>query len=420
MNNIILTTFLALNPVLLFAQLPAGSVAQYPLNNTANDVSGNGNNGTLASTSSDFNRFGTANTATAFIAGTSTGTFPGTLETAMSNVFSLGYWFKTSMSAPSAAQWYSGIALVDAEVCGVTNDWGTALIDGGKVCLGIGNPDMTIKSTATYNDGIWHFLTATWDPVAATMVLYVDGSQVATASGTGTAARSAPPLIGMGRNPCVASGVYTGSLDDAIAYNRALSPIEVSNLYNYFNAIPLPLQWESFSGQAEGQLVYLKWVTGAEIDNDHFDIERSADGNYFSAIGTVPDRDGIKISSGSSLYHFTDANPTQGNNYYRIRQVDIDGKYTYSYIVVVFLKKAGSGISLQTNPVGGELAMVNDGLVLIQRIQVMDISGRILIDQATNSGNSLVKISSAGLSPGYYILKIAAGGNYTTIGFLKL
>ena len=371
----------ALCPVFLFAQLPAGSIANYPLNNTASDISGNGYDGTLTSTSGDINRFGTGSSATAFTAGTSSGTLPGTLATALSGNFSIGYWFKTTMNAPTATFWYSGVALVDAEVCGVTNDWGTALIDGGKVSMGIGNPDLTIKSVSNYNDGAWHFVTATRNQGTAVVSLYVDGVQVATTSGTNSAALTAPALIGLGRNPCVAGGVYTGDLDDVIAYNRVLSSIEVTNLYNYYNSTPLPLRWKSFAGQVREGQVYLTWETENSINNSRFDIERSADGANFSAIGVVPDKGGVDNSAGGAVYSFTDPHPAKGNNFYRIRQVDIDGKYSWSSVVEFSIGSVSSVIHLQSNPVTDEAILVNNDQLLVRRMQVVDVAGRILSDQ---------------------------------------
>jgi len=412
---------LSISPIQLLAQLPTGRIAAYPFNNSATDISGNSYNGTLVSTSNDINRFSTANSAIAFTAGTSSGTLPAALATAVSNDFSIGYWFKTTMSASANTQWYGGVGLVDAEVCGGTNDWGTALIDGGKVCMGIGNPDITIKSTiSTYNNGAWHFVTATRNKAAGTIILYVDGSQVATTSGTNTSALSAPTLVGLGRNPCVATGVYTGSLDDIIAYNRVLTATEVTNLYNYYNAIPLPLHWKSFTGRVEGGLVYLKWETENSVNNDRFEIERSTEGTDFLSIGVLPDKDGLDIAVGSSLYNFTDRNPSKGNDFYRIRQVDKDGKVSWSSILEFSLRNAFSGIHLQTNPVVDELVLVNKDQILIQRIQVMDLSGKILIDQALNSDNSLLKINTLSLRWGYYLLRFSAAGNNTTIGFVKL
>ncbi len=407
-------------PIFLFAQLPAGSIANYPLNNSAADVSGNGYDGTLNSTSGDINRFGTAGSATAFAAGTSTGTFPGSLATALSGDFSIGYWFKTAMTAPTATFWYSGIALVDAEVCGGTNDWGTALIDGGKVCMGIGNPDLTIKSTlSNYNDGGWHFVTATRNQSTAVITLYIDGSQAATTSGTNSGALTAPTLVGLGRNPCVAGGVYTGDLDDVIAYNRVLSSTEVANLYSYYSSTPLPLRWKSFTGQVEDAQVYLKWETENSINNDRFEIQRSADGAAFSVIGVVSDKSNTPNTAGGAVYSFTDPHPSKGNNFYRIRQVDIDGTYSWSSVVEFSIGTVLSVIHLLSNPVADEAILVNNDQLLVRRMQVADVAGRILSDQALNSSNSTLKINTQNLRPGYYLLRVNAAGRNTTLAFLK-
>jgi hypothetical protein len=405
----------------LQAQLPAGSIASYPFDNSAVDNSPTAYNGTLVSTANDANRFGTANKATAFTAGTSTGTLPAALATALSNDFTIGYWLKTTMTAPSSGQWYGGSALVDAEVCGQTNDWGTALIDGGKIALGIGNPDITIKSTlATYNDGAWHYITATRNQSAGVVILYVDGSQVATASSTNTTPLSAPPLIGLGRNPCAATGVFTGSLDDVIAYNRVLSAAEVTSLFNFYNAVPLPLQWESFTGKADQDAVYLEWKTANAVNNDRFQIERSNDGMGFSAIGMLPQPGGAAGTFGIAVYHYTDNNPSKGNNFYRIRQIDKDGKYSLSPILEFTVGDPVSGIHLQINPVADEATLVNDDQLRVQRMQITDLSGRILTDQAFESTNSLLKIHLPALPPGYYLMAVTAAGHKTIIRFIKL
>jgi hypothetical protein len=421
MRNIFFLACLSISPVVLLAQLPAGSIASYPFDNSAADISGNGYNGTLVSTSNAANRFSTANSATAFTAGTSSGTLPGTLATALSNDFTIGYWFLTTMTAPTSSQWYGGTSLIDAEVCGQTNDWGTALIDGGKVCMGIGNPDLTIKSTlSTYNNGAWHFVTATRNHTTGVIILYIDGAQVATTSGTNTGVLSAPSLIGLGRNPCVASGVYTGTLDDLIAYNRVLTATEVTNLYNYYNTTPLPLHWVSFTGQVEGGLVQLKWKTENSVNNDHFEIERSTGNSDFSVIGVLSDKDGIDIAAGSSLYNFIDISPSKGNDFYRIKQVDKDGKYSWSSILSFSPGNASARIHLKTNPVANELILVNNDRIFIQRIQIMDISGRVLIDQAPYSSNPLLQINTSPIPPGYYLLRVNATDTNTTIGFVKL
>ena len=270
--------------IAVLAQVPAGWVALYPLNNSAADISGNGYNGTLVSTTPDVNRFGETGGATAFVATVSTGTLPSGLVTTLANDFTVAYWVKTTMAAPSSTQWYSGAALVDGEVCGGTSDWGTALINGGQIAFGIGNPDITIISPLSYNDGSWHFITATRAEAAGVITLYVDGSQVATTSGVSTAPRTAPPLIGLGRNPCVATGVFTGSLDDMIAYNSVLTPTQVSNLFTYYSSVALPIHWGSFTGRIEAGQADLNWTTENSADDARFEIERSTAGSAFSIL----------------------------------------------------------------------------------------------------------------------------------------
>jgi hypothetical protein len=404
-----------------FAQVPPGFVALYPFNNSAIDVSGNGNNGTLTSTSNDANRFGSAASATAFVAGTSTGTLPSTLVTALANDFSVGYWVKTTMSAPSSTQWYGGAALVDAEVCGATSDWGTALINGGQIAFGIGNPDITIISPLSYNDGAWHFVTATRAAAAGVITLYVDGSQVATISGTSTAARTAPPLIGLGRNPCVATGVFTGSLDDMIAYNSTLTPTQVSNLYNYYNAIALPIQWGAFTGEVNAGMAYLTWTTENTSTAIRFEVQRSAAGGAFANIGEIQATAGVQAADGSTLYRFTDPHPSPGNNFYRIEGIDAAGNNSWTSILELTATAGdAAGIRLQANPVAGELSLINNGAIFINRLQILDVAGRILLDQSPNSSNALIGLQTSGLKGGYYFLRIGEPGNTITIPFLKL
>jgi hypothetical protein len=412
---------LALFPLLLFAQLPAGSIARYSLDNSAVDVSGNGYNGTLTSTSGTANRFATANGATGFTAGSSTGTLPGTLVTAMQDDFSIGYWFNTTMTAPGAAQWYSGTALIDAEVCGSTSDWGTALINGGGVSMGIGNPDITIASPSTsYNDGNWHFVTGTRAEASGTIILYVDGVQVATTSGTATTPRTAPSIIGLGRNDCDATGVYTGSLDDVIAYARVLSPTEVTNLFNYYTATALPLTWVSFTGQAKADQVLLQWQTANVVGNADFEIDRSTDGVNFAEIGLLSNGDSTVVDPGTYSYHFLDPNPVKGLNFYRLKQVDYDGHSSYSAVVEVNIGSALAAFRLQTNPVASTVTLVNTGQQMVERMQVIDVSGRVIIDQAPNSTNSLLSENVQQLQSGYYFLRISSNNNTATLPFIKL
>ena len=97
-------------------------------------------------------------------------------------------------------------------------------------------------------------------------------------------------------------------------------------------AAALDVKWLSFTGINNGNSNLLEWSTATEINNDHFDIERSSNGISFEKIGIVK---GSGNSSTPLHYQAADNHPLGGNNYYRLRQIDIDGKYTYSVVIIV-------------------------------------------------------------------------------------
>jgi hypothetical protein len=140
--------------------------------------------------------------------------------------FTISLWIKTSQKAKDG-QWYNGAGLVDAEVAGVTDDFGTALV-GGYFALGVGNPDTTIKGKTRLNDGRWHHLAAVRSRTSGALRLYVDGIQEASSTG-GKQALTAPQQMMIGRlqtnlNP------FRGHIADVRIFDRVLSDDEIGKL----------------------------------------------------------------------------------------------------------------------------------------------------------------------------------------------
>ena len=92
----------------------------------------------------------------------------------------------------------------------------------------------------------------------------------------------------------------------------------------------LPVEFASVEVENKGKSNLIEWSTAVEINNEYFAVERSADGRNFTAIGKV---DGNGTTFDKSYYTFIDESPAATINYYRIKQVDLDGKYDYSKIV---------------------------------------------------------------------------------------
>jgi|GEM_PF-2552262 len=105
------------------------------------------------------------------------------------------------------------------------------------------------------------------------------------------------------------------------------SPIMIKNTGVIINNEPLPLELTSFQGISERQSVQLNWSTANEENVKQFDIERMNDFDEWNWIGSV------RYTDSNNKYSFTDRNPSQGSNYYRLAVIDFDNSYFYSNIV---------------------------------------------------------------------------------------
>jgi hypothetical protein len=118
------------------------------------------------------------------------------------------------------------------------------------------------------------------------------------------------------------------------------------------NAVPLsvlPVELIFFDAQADlvNKQVKLSWATASEKDNDFFSIERSANGRVFYSIGTVQ---GAGDHVGRLDYSFSDMSPLQGISYYRLKQTDFDGTYSYSSVVRIILPAGNTEAVVFPNP----------------------------------------------------------------------
>lgn len=95
---------------------------------------------------------------------------------------------------------------------------------------------------------------------------------------------------------------------------------------------PLPVELISFTGKKVENGVRLEWETASESNNDHFEIERSLDGENFKSIAKIS---GQGTTTQAHTYSFLDTAPWPMENYYRLKQVDFDGEATFSDIVAV-------------------------------------------------------------------------------------
>jgi len=96
----------------------------------------------------------------------------------------------------------------------------------------------------------------------------------------------------------------------------------------------LPIELIDFSAKAVGDKVHVTWITGTEINNDYFTIQKSKDGKDWIAAGRAA---GAGNSTSILYYEFTDENPLPGASYYRLKQTDLDGHISWSDSAEVFV-----------------------------------------------------------------------------------
>jgi hypothetical protein len=212
----------------LVLALDAANIKSYPGSGTTwTDMSGLGNNGTLTNGPT----FSSNNAGSIEFDGTNDYVV---LTRPVQDDFTLSCWFRTTQSftiyTSGAFHWWQGAGLVDCEVGNVVNDFGLSL-NAAKVSFGVGgSSDTSIQSPLTYNDNVWHYAVATRIRSSGALVLYVDGTLVASGTGGTNSLTTATQLrIGSLQTN---TNFFLGNIAQASIYNRALSAAEVLQNYN--------------------------------------------------------------------------------------------------------------------------------------------------------------------------------------------
>ncbi|MDX1913072.1 MAG: T9SS type A sorting domain-containing protein [Saprospiraceae bacterium] len=178
------------------------------------------------------------------------------------------------------------------------------------------------------------------------------------------------------------------------------------NDFTFNGAVSLPVELLSFNARTEKTTIALHFSTATEHNNDYFSIERSAGGQAFTEIGRVQ---GAGDASTTRQYIFEDAQPLQGINYYRLRQVDFDGQYTYSPVVTALFGKERR-LVLSPMPASENLRIQLDEAATTDGFwQVFDMTGRLMLAGELPAESSEQTLDISALPEGSYVLRLAIG-----------
>lgn len=178
------------------------------------------------------------------------------------------------------------------------------------------------------------------------------------------------------------------------------------------DCVPLPIELMLFVGEATESGNELQWQTMAEINNDYFVVEASKDASNFIGIGNI---DGAGNSVEVNNYIYYDKLPLAATTYYRLKQVDFNGKFSYSDVISVRRMEDGEVI-ISPNPVKDVL---NIEFKTTQagnyNFIVVDLLGAVIEKNIhLNKGTNNIKLDVfADLPQGFYMLKIVDENNIT-------
>lgn len=185
------------------------------------------------------------------------------------------------------------------------------------------------------------------------------------------------------------------------------------------NSTPLPVTLLNFEVDCENGFTVLNWSTASEINNDYFVIEKSTDAINFSPIATVQ---GNGNSNTVLSYTYTDETPNYATTYYRLKQVDFDGKFEY-FNVVVSTCTADEDFNVNQLLLNDNVFgfTINTSSSEKLTVYLYDYRGRIISQETivVNKGNNPISLSKPHLSDGIYMLNIVGEKNHFSTKVLK-
>ncbi len=229
-------------------------------------------------------------------------------------------------------------------------------------------------------------------------------------------------------SPWAASGVQSLTTGQTIGSPLLFTALGLTGFSDfgggYGGGSTLPISLSSFTVSiVNNEYANLQWVTSAELNNEYFDVQRSADGKSFESLGRI---EGMGTSLIRNDYEFNDEKPLDGLSYYRLKQVDFDG--TFSYSPIESLNNAqvvltSDDVNLFPNPATTEInvavQMKKEGN---QEIQIVDLASRMVYTQTQSfyEGQNQFKMPLNDLPPGFYFVKFSSDNSEPVLKkFLK-
>ncbi len=208
--------------------------------------------------------------------------------------------------------------------------------------------------------------------------------------------------------------VHSTSLNSSYYYYAKITQVDgdiiwTSPIWITRTSLTLPVNLLVFAGKQHNEKVDLNWTTAQELNNDRFEIERSTDGLLYERIGTVFSKQ--NNSQTAVDYFYQDLFARKGINFYRLKQIDIDGNFSYSNIIAVNIDPTLlTVLKLSPNPADNYINVsCNSAVAEMITCKIYSSGGREVMNasQYFREGVSIVRLNISNLPAGTYFLVLS-------------
>jgi hypothetical protein len=197
---------------------------------------------------------------------------------------------------------------------------------------------------------------------------------------------------------------------------RSLDDWSITNYTTFLKGVALPVSWLYVKAQLVIDKTTISWATAQESNTNKFEVEHSINGSNFIKVGQVT---AAGNAYNTSVYSFIHTQPLNGFNYYRIKQIDNDGKFKYSDVVTVLKKDNLVQTIIAPNPVKDILHVVEPKEIFIGTAEIYNTAGSLIMRKAINNKQQVYSLPVSNLASGAYVLKIIYKNEIKTYQFIK-
>lgn len=208
------------------------------------------------------------------------------------------------------------------------------------------------------------------------------------------------------------NGAYPGTAGNKTAYS--CFGAEFTMTINNVDGGCLPVELLFFNGKLDNEMVVLNWATASELNNAGFEIQKSINGTDWETLEFV---EGNGTTLEVQNYDFEDAQPFAGRNYYRLKQLDFDGKFEFSNIVTVTLDNRNQvNATVYPNPTKGSFTVELETAVSGQAV-IYNVFGQAI--KTVQLNNQTNQISLEEFANGTYYIQIVSGNTVENQTIIK-